>query len=139
MNPFMSFNKFIIVPILGLVVSGCGLFQANSPSNQSAKDVLATMATAVSVLDNACAVYAMNTSDGKLARDCAVAYNNARDKLATAEKALSDNTQSFVCSVKLAESVLEDFANVYKAKAGKLPDAVVVAESIGRAVGSQCT
>lgn len=136
----MNFTKTIFSGIFlsTLTLAGCGLFKANSPENTTAKEVVTTLTVAVSILDSVCSQYAVETKDLNLAQDCAAAYNSAREKLLAAQSALENNDKSFVCTVKLCESALEDFANVYKAKSGELPPAVIIAESLGRTFGAQC-
>lgn len=139
----MSFFVKYALPVIFVssisLTAGCGLFKAGTAENTTAKTVVSTMVAAVSVLDAVCAQTAIDIHDAQLAQDCADAYTRTRDKLVAVQTALENNDQSFVCAVKVCESALEDFADIYKARSGKeLPQAVIVAESIGRAFGAQC-
>ena len=134
------FKRIFLSTILAssVFVSGCGMFQSNTPSNDGAKIVVSSLVVATSVLDAACAQAASETHDAQLAHDCAEAYTKTRDSLVALQTALDNNDKSFVCVVKASEIALEAFADVYQAKAGALPESVMIAESIARSFGAAC-
>lgn len=136
----MISNRFIFSGILigSLTLSGCGLFDAKSPANESGRTVLTVMESAVMVADTVCAGYALEKEDEQLALDCADAYNRAKEKLSAAEKMLNDKDSQLVCGVKLATSALQDFADILHARTGSVPDAVKYALMIGRGFSVQC-
>lgn len=122
-----------------IFLGGCGLFHSNSPSNGTAKEVINAMAMATGILDSVCAVTAKELGDADLAAKCADAYTRTRDKLQAAQLALANEDKSFVCSVKIAYSALQDFADVVRVRTGKVPEAVTVALAIAHGIGDQCT
>lgn len=121
------------------LVSGCAIFQSHTTQNATGQEVVKAFETSLSVLDSACIVYANETNNAQMLADCSSAYASTKTKIIDLETALNNNSETFVCTVAIAESSLEDFAHVYTSKGNPLPVAVLAAESIGQVVGASCS